>query len=161
MGHSKTSLFLMELIISILFFSLAATVCIQLFVHSHTLSRETVNMNNAIIETQNITEIYYSNDGNIENIPDYYAYSDLISESGRNTVTVFFDNDWNNIDSSLSQPSYLVVLDGDAAPDDSNNMNALVSVIAVDGTPASDSSCLYELELKYHIPYRKGDVVNE
>ena len=36
MNRSKTSLFLMELIIAILFFSLSCAVCIQLFFKAHT-----------------------------------------------------------------------------------------------------------------------------
>jgi hypothetical protein len=150
----------MELIVAILFFSLAGTVCIQLFVHSHTLSTETVNMNNAIIETQNMAELYYSSEGNIANICEYYAYPELNNESGHTTLTVFFDNDWNNIDSSLTTPSYLVILDGVEAPDEGNNVKATISALTADSS-GSEAASLYELELKHHIQYKKGDVIDE
>ena len=38
----------MEMIIAILFFSLASAVCIQLFAKSHLLSTQTVNQNHAV-----------------------------------------------------------------------------------------------------------------
>ena len=47
--NSSSSLFLMELIIAILFFSLASTVCIQLFVKAHLLTEKSVNINQSIL----------------------------------------------------------------------------------------------------------------
>ena len=47
----------MEMIIAILFFSLASAVCIQLFARSHLLSTQTVNQNHAVVQAQNLAEI--------------------------------------------------------------------------------------------------------
>lgn len=66
MKSSKTSLFLMELIIAILFFALASAVCIQLFVKSHLLGRSTQEENHALLMCQNLTELY------LGVIPEYY-----------------------------------------------------------------------------------------
>ncbi len=41
----SSSLFLLELILAILFFSLASAVCVQFFVKSHLLSRDARNLN--------------------------------------------------------------------------------------------------------------------
>lgn len=44
----SSSLFLMELILAILFFSIASAVCVQVFVKSHLLSREANALNHAV-----------------------------------------------------------------------------------------------------------------
>lgn len=46
--HSKTSLFLMELILSILLFSLCSAICVQLFVHAHREEEEAAFLNWAV-----------------------------------------------------------------------------------------------------------------
>ncbi len=46
--HSKTSLFLMELILSILLFSLCSAICVQLFVRSHREEQKAVFLNQAV-----------------------------------------------------------------------------------------------------------------
>lgn len=58
MKSSKSSLFLIELIIAILFFAMASAVCIQLFVKSHLLGRTTTDENHALLVCQNLSEIY-------------------------------------------------------------------------------------------------------
>ena len=48
----------MELILSILFFALASTACVQLFVKAHLLGIETEEENHALLLCQNLSEIY-------------------------------------------------------------------------------------------------------
>ena len=52
----KTGLFLLELIISILFFIIAAAVCIQLFVKAHLLDRRTEEKSGAVKLCTNYAE---------------------------------------------------------------------------------------------------------
>ena len=68
MKHSRSSLFLMELLISLLFFSLASAVCIRLFAKSHLISRDTINQNNAIVQAQNLAEIWLATEGNMKEL---------------------------------------------------------------------------------------------
>lgn len=42
MKHSKSGLFLMELIVAFLFFSLASAICVQLFVKADTINEESI-----------------------------------------------------------------------------------------------------------------------
>lgn len=65
---SRTGLFLMELILAVLFFSLASVLCIQMFVKSHTLSQNSVELNHSILWTQNVSECFYSCNGNAEEL---------------------------------------------------------------------------------------------
>lgn len=93
MKHSRSSLFLMEMIIAILFFSLASAVCIQLFAKSHLLSTQTVNQNQAVIRVQNLAESYLALDGDVTAMQALFSPSQLSDDD--NTLFLAFDSDWN------------------------------------------------------------------
>lgn len=59
----SSSLFLLELILAILFFSLASAVCVQFFVKAHLLSHNARNLNHAVNECSGIAEIVDAADG--------------------------------------------------------------------------------------------------
>lgn len=86
---SKSSLFLMELIISIFFFSLAGGICIQLFVHSHLTSRDSINLNHGILWSQNLAEAFYTCD-DLTDLASLFPDA-FISGS---TLYLFFDKNW-------------------------------------------------------------------
>ncbi len=56
--HSKSGLFLIELIISILFFSLCSVVCLNLFLAAHNIALETEKRSGAVAAAQTAMEIY-------------------------------------------------------------------------------------------------------
>lgn len=62
----KSSLFLLELILAILFFSIASAVCVQLFVKSHLLSRQAEILSIAVNECSDVAEIILSADTDAE-----------------------------------------------------------------------------------------------
>mgnify|MGYP004576754077 FL=1 len=53
---SKSSLFLLELMISIVFFALAAAGCVQVFAKAHMLSQETGRLDMAVSVAQSLAE---------------------------------------------------------------------------------------------------------
>lgn len=61
---SRTGLFLMELIIGILFFSLAGALCIQMFVKSHLISESSTALNHGVLWSQNVAETFQGCGGN-------------------------------------------------------------------------------------------------
>lgn len=79
MKSSNSSLFLMELLISILFFSLASAVCIQLFVKAHLLDIKTEEKSQAVIWMQNLAELWQASSGNL-NIVGSHLSADLSEE---------------------------------------------------------------------------------
>ncbi len=100
--HNKTSLFLMELIISILFFAISGAVCVQLFVSAYTLSNKSVDINNAVLWTQNISEIFWSKKGNLHDIADFYAENSIVLVSYEDnpeigTMVMLFDEYWEPV----------------------------------------------------------------
>ncbi len=56
--HSKSGLFLIELIIAILFFSLCSVVCLNLFLAAHNIALETEKRSGAVAAAQTAMEIY-------------------------------------------------------------------------------------------------------
>lgn len=94
---SKSSLFLIELIIAIFFFIIAATICIQLFVKSYTISNETISINHAVLWTQNLAEIFTNQNGDYEILQEIYAESDCIEITKLHSekhMLLLFDSNW-------------------------------------------------------------------
>lgn len=71
---SRSGLFLLELIISILFFSMASAVCIRLFVQAHIMDRDNRNLTQSVKLCENIAEIYTASDGDLDTLRDLYPY---------------------------------------------------------------------------------------
>ena len=85
--HSKASLFLMELMLNILFFSVLVTICLQLFFKAHNLSESTTVLHRAVSTSTSIAEIYQSNSYGKESI--LHIYPDAI-ELNQNII-IYFD----------------------------------------------------------------------
>ena len=71
---SRSGLFLLELIISILFFSMASAVCIRLFVQAHVMDRENRDLTQSVKLCENLAEIYTASDGDLDALRDIYPY---------------------------------------------------------------------------------------
>ncbi len=145
MKHSKSSLFLMELIIALLFFSVSSTVCIRLFVKAHALSAETVSQNYAVNYAQNMAEVFTGYDGDLQ------AMQTLLDGSYLSPEGDYL---------SLVQNGYRVGLRRSGSPDPGGMLSADISVYSADTVQLSDlslaSSTLYEplytLHVDLHIP---------
>lgn len=88
---SKTSLVLMELIITLLLFSICSAVCVQLFVKSHLLTKETKELNYAVSITQSISEVMNGTDGSLNAIKEFYP----TAVGDDDYFVVYFDEDFN------------------------------------------------------------------
>ncbi|MGN0413351.1 MAG: hypothetical protein ACI4FV_09970 [Lachnospiraceae bacterium] len=99
MNRSKTSLFLMELIIAILFFSLACAVCIQLFFKAHQVSRKSEDLSSAVLWCENVAELFRGCDGDMAEMTALLVDTDhfQITTNADNGFSIFFDKDWNPI----------------------------------------------------------------
>ena len=71
--HSKSSLFLIELIVSLCFFSLASVVCVRLFVYAHKVSTDSRRETLAIQMSQNAAECFIAADGDEEEFRRLFA----------------------------------------------------------------------------------------
>ena len=92
----KTGLFLMELIIAILFFSLAAAICIQLFVKSHMISERSIALNHSILLAQNTAEIFHATNGDPEKMASLLGCGEssgtaaIADSDNASTLTLFY-----------------------------------------------------------------------
>lgn len=100
MHKSKAALFLMEILIALLFFSIAGAVCLQLFSSAHITNTHSNDMSNANILLTNTAESFYSDSLNniIANDTDntYYYDSHLVicdASSARYTVICSISTD--------------------------------------------------------------------
>lgn len=148
MKHSRSSLFLMELILSILFFSLASAVCIQLFAKSHTLSSETINQNNAIVQAQNLAEAWLAAEGSTEEVPMLLDHCVPLEDSA---VSLLFDSSWNPLGNSAgSEARFIARLSSSSAPDEDGLFQAEVTIYEV------PDRTIYSLSLSHHVSERRG-----
>lgn len=150
MKHSKSSLFLMEIIIAILFFSLASTVCIQLFVKAHLLSVQTIEQNHAVVSAQNLAELFLAAEGDFTQIADLYPACEADASNG--TIMVFFDSEWKECDSSAYRYTSQLQLIGREASAPGSMISANIQVL---DSEAPDDA-IYSLQVKHHIPERSG-----
>ena len=87
----RSSLFLMELIIAILFFSLASTVCVRIFVKSHTLEQESIQLNHAVSAASSVAEIFRNQENPFEILE--MQYPDGVKSD--NHYQFFYAKDWS------------------------------------------------------------------
>lgn len=63
--NSKSGLFLMEMIIVILFFSICSAVCVSIFAKARIMADDSRDLNNAVIRSSNIAEVYKAASGEL------------------------------------------------------------------------------------------------
>ena len=89
--HSKSSLFLIELLFSLLFFSMIAALCIQVFVQSHRLSQKSENLNESQNLASSLAEVIIASEGNSSSMRTYFPEA-VFSED---QIFLSYDSDWN------------------------------------------------------------------
>ncbi len=121
--NSKLSLFLMELIVAIMFFSLSAAVCVRLFTSAHLLAEKTESLSNAVIWSQNLSEAFTGSRGNFEAISALYPNAYVVTEANElqgkeGTLILFFNKDWELLESTPQgavYEAYIHIYEEDAA----------------------------------------------
>lgn len=99
---SKTSLFLMEMILTILLFAICGAICMKLFAASDSLSRKTKELNKAVACAQGFAEVMRGTDGSIEAIMEVYPTA---IKGGDMFFEVFYDEDFKEC--SYSEAVYI------------------------------------------------------
>lgn len=86
----RSTIFLMELIMAILIFSLAATVCVQVFVKSHIIEKDSNQLSNAVFASVSVAEIIRSSDDYDSVLFTQYPFM----LRSNDTYSIFYDNNW-------------------------------------------------------------------
>ena len=160
MKSSKSSLFLIELIISILFFSLASAACIQLFVKAHLLDKKTQETNHIVMWSQNLAELWYASDGEIypvyEKLVDDYDEQHAYLSNDRRTITLYFNKDWELCDlKDASSFVYHIDFTESSFEDTDHVKTAEITFYKMNG---SDFTLLHNQSLTRHTTLERRDV---
>lgn len=135
---SRTGLFLMELILAVLFFSLAGAVCVRLFVNSHLISQKSVELNHGVLWSQNVAESFYACEGDFAKMVSLFPEGEVdAAESGNKQLTLCFDADFSPIAVAGNAPYRLTASVG------SEQEHLLTCRIVMRRT--ADNSVIYEL----------------
>lgn len=129
----SSGLFLMELILAILFFSIASAVCVQIFVKSHLLSVESRALNQAVNKCTSAAE-YIS------------AVSDEELEIG--TETIYYDGDF--MECGREEALYMMNVDTE---EEDGMVDAHIEMRQAD---KMDGKVIYELNIVHYTARRTG-----
>lgn len=142
----SSSLFLLELILAILFFSIASAVCVQFFVKSHLLSQEARELNVAATEASSVAElISVSEDAAsaIDFIQTEYPYSE-VQETSR--ISIYYDD--GLLPCNAEDARYCLRVD---LTQKDNMLTGTLNMTKLDG----DDS-IYSLDVSHHLQRRAG-----
>lgn len=150
----SSNLFLLELILAILFFSLASAVCVQFFVKSHILSRDAQRLNHAVNACSGIAEIVNTSDGTedaVDVITGIYPGSSVTaSEENGDTpsvsVRIFYDDDF--IPCAQTDGSYVLQV---VLWEQGEMLTAGMTI-----GEESNEEPIYELTVKHYLQRRAG-----
>lgn len=88
--HSKSGLFLMELLINLLLFCVLCSCSLTFFLKSHQLTEDSKTLQHAASMTSSVASLYESGDGSLICLCDVYEQAELIE----NICYVYFDENY-------------------------------------------------------------------
>lgn len=156
MNASKSGSFLMELILSILFFSVASAVCIQLFAKAHLLDQKTGYQNQAVIWAENLASLWQAENGDLSLVrdtlcADYAAApgSVVLSDSG-SLLLVYLDKDGMPTPDAEQSAAYVQL--------SNKTEEAQSHMLAAELCFYAGQEPFYEITLLQHLPLERGNL---
>lgn len=129
---SRTSLVLMELIITVFFFSICSAVCVQLFVNSHSISNRANELNKAVSKAGSFAEVMRGTDGSIDEITKIFSNA---VKTGSDSFEVYYDGDFNEISNKADSVYYAEV----SLKPDGNIMHIDINIIKNDSSDSEST----------------------
>ena len=93
--RSKSSMFLLEILINILLFSILCVCSLQFFIKSYQLTENTTTLHHAVTACNNVAAIFQSSDNSVDTIKE--VYPNAIEEKG--LIYIYFDENYQECDS--------------------------------------------------------------
>lgn len=140
----RSGIFLLELMISILFFCIAAAVGLQMFAKAHGISEAAGDKNMAVHKVAAAAEVFRSGTDMEDYLKEEYTYY----KKEENTFLVFFDADWENCGEKDAQYTLWMTL-GEAK-------QRMTGHFAVKQKDEEEDKTIYEVELKKVISQREA-----
>lgn len=107
-NNTRSSLFLIELIIAILFFSLGSAVCVQAFVKAHTLTAQARDLSFASSTVSSAASVIKYTDGSLEQTRAYFPGAFTLDED----IAVCFDESFAPCGADAAAYTMLIHTDG-------------------------------------------------
>ncbi len=136
--NSNSSLFLIELIIAILFFSIGSAVCVQAFVRAHLLSRSAQDLSFASAQVSSAASVVKYTDGTLESVSEYFPEITQSSDADGSELVLCYDS--SRAPCPEADAAYIMTIRTDTSG------TVAISRIAMQ---TSDGEPLYELEIRY------------
>ena len=148
----------MELILAILFFSVASAVCVEFFVKSHLMSLDSGMLTHAVNECSGAAEILCTSDSpaeGIELLSELYPEGDYAEvsgteETGRMEAVLYYDDGFKPCGQDLAEYAMEVGLTRQE-----QMVEISLEMLRRDETQGWEES-IYQLETKHHIARRTG-----
>jgi hypothetical protein len=132
---SKSSLFLIELMLSILFFAIASSVCLQMFVKAHTLSQDSRDLTFATEAASTLSDYWKDCNGDYDLLIDELLFGEYTDE----TFTVYYSKDGQSCEEN--EHYYTIYL---TTTIDHSIMNAHICV-------ENPTKVVYEMDSKHFV----------
>ena len=152
----------MELIIVILFFSIASVVCVQLFVNAYSTNRSTEQLSGGTVVIQNLSEAFLGCDG------DLSALKDVLNSDGTEyalfgadgTMSVSYNADFNEVSANEAAYTAHITLKDEsgqiiAAGDEP--VPGTIITATIDVCDASDGTSVTTQDIRHYVPYTMED----
>lgn len=137
--HAKSSLFLMEMMVVILFFALTSAICVHLFAQSYQTAKHSEALTNGVLQAESAAELYKSTGGDLRQTAELLN-AEWSSESG---LDLGYDTQWQPITSGKQTAYHLTM----------TNVQGQLAQTAELLIRAADGSELYRLTVK---AYQQG-----
>lgn len=102
---SKSGLFILELIFSILFFSITSAVCVSLFVHARLVSIQSSDLTAASLKAQDTAEAFKAVNADIDSLTKLLDSQQTKPE----LLQIYYDKNWNPV-SDKTDSQYTLTL---------------------------------------------------
>ena len=107
--HSKTPLFLMELIIMLLVFSVSAAICLQVFAGARRISDASRRLDIAVMQAQTAAECWKASYGDLEKTAEYMG-----TEAEENGFSLYDEKEKMTLDFQCEDmQATIIVLSGE------------------------------------------------
>ncbi len=150
----SSSLFLLELILAILFFSLASAVCVQFFVKSHILGKDARSLDHAVNECSGIAEIVNTSGGTdeaLDVITEVYSDATVEAYEENGDIPAISIRIYYNKGFTLCTESEGVYTLQTELWEQGRMLTAGISMMGAEEDP------IYELTVKHYLQRRNSD----
>lgn len=145
-SRTGSRLFFIEFLIVLFFFLIISTVCLRLFVKSHTITMRANALSGAQSTAASVAAVISSGDGSAQSVASYFP--EALAEGEQ--LTLFFDKDFQAVDSGDNAFYTMTIL---LNPVSNQEKTGLISV------SDREESILYELPVSFHRPLTREEAL--